>query len=42
MAEEAYLRLVDQTRVQWTDRAHYLAVAAMAMRRILVYDIPIS
>jgi len=42
LVHEAYLRLVDQTRVQWTDRAHFLAVAAMAMRRILVYDIPIS
>jgi RNA polymerase sigma factor (TIGR02999 family) len=36
LVHEAYVRLVDQTRVQWRDRAHFLAVAAMAMRRILV------
>ncbi|HSK18266.1 MAG TPA: sigma-70 family RNA polymerase sigma factor [Longimicrobiales bacterium] len=36
LVHEAYLRLVDQTRVQWRDRAHFLAVAAMAMRRILI------
>jgi RNA polymerase sigma factor (TIGR02999 family) len=36
LVHEAYLRLVDQTRVQWNDHAHFLAVAAMAMRRILV------
>lgn len=33
---EAYLKLVDQTRVEWTDRAHFFSVSAMAMRRILV------
>ncbi|MCP4249285.1 MAG: sigma-70 family RNA polymerase sigma factor [bacterium] len=36
LVHEAYLRLVDQTRVTWTERAHFLAVAATAMRRILV------
>ena len=36
LVHEAYLRLVDQTRVQWADRAHFLAVAARIMRRILV------
>jgi RNA polymerase sigma factor (TIGR02999 family) len=36
LVHEAYLRLVDQTRVQWNDRAHFLGVAAIAMRRILV------
>jgi RNA polymerase sigma factor (TIGR02999 family) len=36
LVHEAYLRLVDQTRVQWRDRAHFLAVAATAMRRILI------
>jgi RNA polymerase sigma-70 factor, ECF subfamily len=36
LVHEAYIRLVDQTRVQWRDRAHFLAVAAMAMRRILI------
>lgn len=36
LVHEAYLKLVDQTRVQWTGRAHFYAVAAQAMRRILV------
>lgn len=36
LVNEAYLKLVDQTRVNWTDRAHFFAVAANAMRRILV------
>jgi RNA polymerase sigma-70 factor, ECF subfamily len=36
LAHEAYLRLVDQTRVQWRGRAHFLGVAATCMRRILV------
>jgi RNA polymerase sigma factor (TIGR02999 family) len=36
LVNEAYLRLVDVTRVQWQDRAHFLAVAAQTMRRILV------
>ena len=36
LVHEAYFRLVDQTRVQWTDRKHFFAVAAQAMRRILV------
>ena len=33
---EAYLRLVDQTRVDWKSRAHFFAIAAQAMRRLLV------
>jgi RNA polymerase sigma-70 factor (ECF subfamily) len=33
---ETYLRLVDQTRVAWQNRAHFLGVAAALMRRILV------
>jgi RNA polymerase sigma factor (TIGR02999 family) len=33
---EAYLRLVDTRRVRWESRAHFLGVAAQAMRRILV------
>jgi RNA polymerase sigma factor (TIGR02999 family) len=33
---EAYLRLIDVNRVEWRDRAHFLAVAAQIMRRILV------
>ena len=36
MVHEAYLRLVDQTRVQWTDRKHFFGIASLAMRRILV------
>ncbi|HVF38561.1 MAG TPA: ECF-type sigma factor, partial [Gemmatimonadaceae bacterium] len=36
LVHEAYLKLVDQTRAQWTDRSHFFAVAANAMRRILV------
>ncbi|HEY7232501.1 MAG TPA: sigma-70 family RNA polymerase sigma factor [Gemmatimonadaceae bacterium] len=36
LVNEAYLKLVDQTRAQWTDRVHFFAVAASAMRRILV------
>ncbi len=36
LVHEAYLRLVDQTRVRWQDRTHFFAVAATCMRRILV------
>ena len=36
LVHEAYLKLVDQTRVQWADRSHFFAVATQAMRRILV------
>lgn len=36
LVHEAYLRLVDQKAVQWKDRGHFFAVAAQAMRRILV------
>jgi RNA polymerase sigma-70 factor, ECF subfamily len=36
LVNEAYLRLVDAKDVAWHDRAHFLAVAARAMRRILV------
>jgi len=36
LINEAYLRLIDCSRVRWQDRAHFLAVAARAMRRILV------
>src|SRR5438105_5888182 len=34
--EEVYLRLADQTNPRWQNRAHFFAVAARAMRRILV------
>jgi RNA polymerase sigma factor (TIGR02999 family) len=36
LVNEAYMRLVDYTRMQWQDRAHFFAVSAQAMRRILV------
>lgn len=36
LVHESYLRLVDQRRVDWADRAHFFAVAAMAMRRVLI------
>jgi RNA polymerase sigma factor (TIGR02999 family) len=36
LVHEAYLRLVDQKRTDWRDRAHFLAVASRAMRFIVV------
>jgi RNA polymerase sigma factor (TIGR02999 family) len=36
LVHETYLKLADQTRVQWQDRAHFYRVASFAMRRILV------
>ncbi|HEX6739459.1 MAG TPA: ECF-type sigma factor [Vicinamibacteria bacterium] len=36
LVHEAYLRLVDQTQVDWNDRVHFFAVAARAMRQIAV------
>lgn len=36
LAHEAYLRLVGRDRIQWQNRAHFLGVAARAMREILV------
>jgi len=36
LVHEAYMRLVDIKRVQWQDRAHFFAVGARVMRRILV------
>jgi RNA polymerase sigma-70 factor, ECF subfamily len=36
LVNEAYLRLVDAKDVAWRDRAHFLAVSARVMRRILV------
>ena len=36
LVNEAYLRLVDITRVRWQDRTHFFAVAAQSMRRVLV------
>lgn len=36
VVHEAYLRLVDQQRVRWQNRAHFFAVAAELIRRVLV------
>jgi RNA polymerase sigma-70 factor, ECF subfamily len=36
LVHEAYLRLVDQERVTWKNRAHFRAVAAQLMRRVLL------
>lgn len=36
LVHEAFLRLVDQRHVNWQNRAHFFAVAAQLMRRILV------
>ena len=36
LLNEAYMKLVDQTRTDWQGRTHFLAVASGAMRRILI------
>src|SRR5450759_4201954 len=36
LVNEVYVRLVDYKRMQWQDRAHFFAVSAQLMRRILV------
>lgn len=36
LVHETYLKLVDQTRAEWQDRAQFFAVASGAMRRILI------
>lgn len=36
LVHEAYLRLVDQSRVEWQNRVHFYGVAAQMMRRILI------
>ena len=36
LVNEAYIRLVEGKKVEWHDRAHFLAVSARVMRRILV------
>lgn len=36
LIHEVYLKLIDQSRVDWKDRAHFYAAAAKAMRHILV------
>lgn len=36
LVHESYLKLMDQARVTWADRSHFLAIAAQAMHRILL------
>jgi RNA polymerase sigma-70 factor (ECF subfamily) len=36
LVHEAYLRLIDQKRVAWQNRAHFFGIAAQVMRRVLV------
>jgi len=36
LVNEAYIRLINADRVEWRDRAHFLAISANVMRRILV------
>ena len=36
LVHEAYLKLVDQSNSQWRDRAHFVALASVAMRHILI------
>lgn len=36
LVHEAYLKLIDQSRAGWRDRAHFLALASLAMRHVLV------
>jgi RNA polymerase sigma factor (TIGR02999 family) len=36
LVHEAYFKLVDQTKVNWQNRAHFFAIASQAMRRILI------
>lgn len=36
LVHETYLKLADQSRLEWRDRGHFFALAARAMRRILV------
>jgi RNA polymerase sigma factor (TIGR02999 family) len=36
LVHEAYIKLIDQTRVSWQSRAHFFGIAAQIMRRILI------
>jgi RNA polymerase sigma factor (TIGR02999 family) len=36
LVHEAYVRLIDQTRVNWQNRAHFYGIAASMMRRVLI------
>jgi RNA polymerase sigma factor (TIGR02999 family) len=36
LVNEAFLRLIDARQVRWQDRAHFIGIAALLMRRVLV------
>ena len=36
LVNEAYLKLIDQTRVDWKNRAHFFAIASQTIRRVLI------
>ena len=36
LVHEAYLRLIDVNQIRWQDRAHFFAMAARQMRRVLI------
>lgn len=36
LVHESYLKMVDQTRVNWQDRNHFLAISARAMRQVII------
>lgn len=36
LVHEAFLKLVDMERIEWQDRAHFLAIASRVMRRVLI------
>jgi len=36
LVHEAYVRLIDQTRVNWQNRAHFYGIASSMMRRVLI------
>jgi len=36
LVHEAYVKLVDQSRAEWRDRAHFFALASLAMRHVLI------
>ncbi|MEP7212391.1 MAG: sigma-70 family RNA polymerase sigma factor [Acidobacteriota bacterium] len=36
LVHEAYMKLIDQSRVKWQNRAHFFGIAAQVMRRILM------
>ena len=36
LVHESYMRLADQTRLEWQNRAHFCAIAATTMRRVLI------